>query len=444
MSKLKTGFSRVDITPWLGTKISGYYEERIADGIINPLFLSCLAVSDGLNIVLLYSADVIGMRLDAVDAYRTQIAKATGVNPDGIVMCATHTHTSVVLGEEDDEIDEGYMEYFGRKLVDTARMAIDDLSDTNIRIGQTQVTNISFVRRFRMKSGKVQTNPGIGNPDIDHPLGTPDETLQVVRFIREGKDEIIVANFQTHPDSVGGTKFATDFPGVVCKTVEKALPNVKCMFINGCQGDVNHINVNRPFEPGDESFDSVPRGEKYTNHIGRSIAGGVLSVYDNTVAVADGKVAFLRCYADVEYNKADPAELSKMQRIHDLYYGGRRDEIGEEQMELTTTIAEADRAIKLKDFPDTIALPVSGISFGEVAFVGFPGEPFTDIGRGVKGKSPFKMTLTSCCSNGYEGYYPMQSAYDEGGYEARSARYRAGVAEKFINTALDVLGEMKK
>ncbi len=444
MSKLKAGFSRVDITPWFGTKISGYFDERIADGIIDPLYMSCLAVSDGSNTVLLYSADVIGIRLDAVDAYRAKIAKATGVNPDGIVMCATHTHTSVILGEENGEQDDEYMEYFGRKLCDTARMAINDLSDTAIRIGKTEVKDVSFVRRFLMKSGKVQTNPGIGNPDIDHPIGTPDETLQVVRFIRDGKDEIIIANFQTHPDSVCGTKFSADYPGVVCNTVETALPNVKCMFINGCQGDVNHINVNRPVEPEDVCFDSVPRGKKYTNFMGRSIAGGVLAAYDNTVAVEGGKVAFMRCYADVEYNKADPADLPKMQRIRELYYGGRRDEIGEEQMELTTTIAEADRAIALKDYPDSINLPISGIAFGEIAFIGFPGEPFTDIGRGVKGNSPFKMTLTSCCSNGYEGYYPMQSAYDEGGYEARTARYRAGVAEKFIKTGLDVLNGMKK
>ena len=83
-----------------------------------------------------------------------------------------------------------------------------------------------------------------------------------------------------------------------------------------------------------------------------------------------------------------------------------------------------------------------GFRMGEFALVGFPGEPFTDIGRQVKEASPAKMTFAACCANGYEGYYPMQSAFDEGGYEARSSRYRAGTAEGLIKEGKAVLGEL--
>ena len=30
------------------------------------------------------------------------------------------------------------------------------------------------------------TNPGVNNPNVKEPLGTPDETLQLVRFRRTG------------------------------------------------------------------------------------------------------------------------------------------------------------------------------------------------------------------------------------------------------------------
>ena len=36
----------------------------------------------------------------------------------------------------------------------------------------------------------------------------------------------------------------------------------------------------------------------------------------------------------------------------------------------------------------------------------------------------------------------MQDAYDEGGYEARSSRFAAGVAEKLIAGGLQLLGEV--
>jgi len=72
----------------------------------------------------------------------------------------------------------------------------------------------------------------------------------------------------------------------------------------------------------------------------------------------------------------------------------------------------------------------------------FPGEPFTEIGRSVKAGSKFELTITACCANGYEGYYPMKSAYDEGGYEATTAMYKAGTAEKMIEESLKLVNSL--
>ena len=36
----------------------------------------------------------------------------------------------------------------------------------------------------------------------------------------------------------------------------------------------------------------------------------------------------------------------------------------------------------------------------------------------------------------------MQSAYDEGGYEARSSKFTAGVAEKLIDSSVALLKEI--
>ena len=44
---LKAGFSRVDITPPLGIGISGYYVERHAAGVLDPLEANALAVGCG-------------------------------------------------------------------------------------------------------------------------------------------------------------------------------------------------------------------------------------------------------------------------------------------------------------------------------------------------------------------------------------------------------------
>ena len=52
------------------------------------------------------------------------------------------------------------------------------------------------------------------------------------------------------------------------------------------------------------------------------------------------------------------------------------------------------------------------------------------------------MTMPCCLTNGSEGYFPMQEAYDEGGYEARSSIFKAGVAERLIEYSLQLINEM--
>ena len=46
---LKAGFGRIDITPPLGVSVQGYYEKRLADGILDPLYATAVAFEDGVR-----------------------------------------------------------------------------------------------------------------------------------------------------------------------------------------------------------------------------------------------------------------------------------------------------------------------------------------------------------------------------------------------------------
>ena len=61
MGRLQIGFSRLDITPPLGTHMAGYYVERLAEGILDPLEVNAVAVSDGERTAILFSCDIIGI-----------------------------------------------------------------------------------------------------------------------------------------------------------------------------------------------------------------------------------------------------------------------------------------------------------------------------------------------------------------------------------------------
>jgi hypothetical protein len=81
---------------------------------------------------------------------------------------------------------------------------------------------------------------------------------------------------------------------------------------------------------------------------------------------------------------------------------------------------------------------------GDFALVGFPGEPFTEIGRQVREASDYKMTFVSCCANGHEGYYPSAAAMDAGSYEAAATKYCKGIAETLVDAGRQMLDELKK
>ena len=449
MNNLKIGLSKVDITPSLGISISGYYQERHAEGVLDNLQLSCLAVKSGDTTALLFSADLVYIdEQPFFSVYIDKIAEATGVLRDGIYIHCTHTHTGPENSiKSQDSMIKGYAEFLGNRFCDAALLAIRDLKSAKMGWAVGNAPNVAFIRRFRMKDGSVRTNPGVGNPDVLHPLGDVDERVNVLRFDREGGDTVVLVNFGNHPDVVGGSMISADWPGFVRRRLEKSLDNVRCIFFNGAQGDVNHVNIKaRGGDLNDmfHDFDDVARGYGHARHIGNVVSGAVLQIFDKVNYEDVDSVRFMKKTVHVASNRPDPKELSRAYEINELYQMGRSDELPYSGMELTTVVAEACRMISLRDAPETFPLVLSAVAIGNIVLIGIPGEPFTGIGRGLKEAGGWSLVLPTCVTNGYAGYFPMNDAYAEGGYEARSSSFRSGVAEKLIADGCQLLSELRQ
>ena len=65
------------------------------------------------------------------------------------------------------------------------------------------------------------------------------------------------------------------------------------------------------------------------------------------------------------------------------------------------------------------------------------------MGRALKEAEGFELVLPSCNTNAKEGYFPMLECYEEGGYEAGSSNFKAGVAELIIAAGLDLLESLR-
>jgi len=447
MNKLKAGFGRVNINPPLGIPVGGYFIPRQAERILDDIEINALALEVDDKRLILLSMDQCGMVTPIVTEYRQHVSQVTGVELENIFLHATHSHTTPAMSKDsENELQREYYQFAMRRMGDAAKFALDDLKPARMGWAVGKAPNVAFVRRFRMKDGSVRTNPGVGNPDILHPLGDVDERVNVLRFDREGGETIVLANVGNHPDTVGGNNISADWPGMVRQSVEKAIDNTKCIFFNGAQGDVNHVNVNA--KGGDwndlfNDFDDVARGYGHTRHMGRVVAGGVLQVYDKVNYVDVDRLVSLQKVIQAPSNMPKPEELELAHKYNDLHKAGKDDEIPFQAMELTTVVAEAGRMVRLENGPEYFDLMLSGLAIGPVAFLGIPGEPFNGIGLGLKEAKGWDMILPCCQANGRQGYFPMMDAYAEGGYEARSSDYKAGIAELLIEEGTKVLDAMR-
>ena len=288
---IKAGFARVNITPPMGIDINGYYKKRIADGVLDELEVNTLAISKDDTTVLLMALDVLGMGRKYCDSVKEFITAATGIPAEAIFIHGTHTHTAGEVPARTNpptEIAGEYMQFVRRACASAAVRAIADLKPAKMGWGIGEAKNIAFNRRYLMKDGTTRTNPGVNNPDIVRSIGLLDERVNVLRFLREDGTSLVLINFGNHPDTVGGTKISADWPGFTRRIFERAIENTKCIFFNGAQGDINHVNV---FPKGGDlndmfiDFDDVSRGYGHARHCGNVVAGAAMQVYDKVAYV---------------------------------------------------------------------------------------------------------------------------------------------------------------
>ncbi len=447
---LSVGFSRLDITPPLGVNLRGYFHQRLCKGVLDNLEINAIAVKKENTTVVLITLDSESCDTKYFDETRDAISKETGLDRNAILLNCTHTHVASCFGIEDEftnDIDREYDSYVMKKIVNACKFAMADLKPARMGVAKSKAEKIGFNRRYLMKDGSTKTNPGVNNPDIIKSIGLLDETLNVIRFERECGDNIVVANYGNHPDVIGGNLVSADWPGFTRRILEKAIDNTKCIFFNGAQGDINHVNV-KPVG-GDlngmfNDFDDVTRGYAHARHMGNVVAGAIMSVYEKVEFIPCDEVKFVEEIIAVPSNMPKPEDMEQAKYIDKMHKEGKDSELPYKGMMLTTIVAEAGRMVALEHGPEFFPMNLIGIKIGDVVFLGIPGEPFTGIGMGLKQANGWKMICPTCLTNGNRGYFPMKDSYDEGGYEARSSNYKAGVAEKIVEEGVKLLNSLRK
>lgn len=439
-SNLQAGYYQIKVTPYLGYMIPGYYRIREAKGIIEDLYMRATAFSDGEKKAIIFSVDCTAIDTDAAEDVRKLIAQRCNMDPEAVYLTATHSHTSfrVEKPDEDGTPCDTYCKWLYMQFADCAEYAFRDLKPCKLLRAAGTVDNVGFIRIYRMKDGSCETNPGIGNPDAVSFLGEQDTSLQLIRVVRENAKEILFVNFGTHADVITTKTFSPDWPGYLANLLVKTFDGqVEAMTLVGCQGNSNHVNVFN-------TADTLQRTDPYARRMARILAGEVLKIYDNAQPLVSQGLAYCQIPVKVGRNPWTPEQVPVAKEIHALYCTPEyHDQTHPIFKKYPITVPEACRIVRSLDLPEFTTVTVTGLRVGELNFVGFPGEPFCSIGMDTKNACE-QTVITTCLTNGSDGYFPDAAAFKENGYERESSIMAPNVGQLLSEAGIAAVKRMNQ
>jgi hypothetical protein len=232
--QLSAGAAKTVVTPDVHKNkiyIAGFGHNRIATGIHDDLYVRCLALQAGGQILVLCSVDIIGLFYDDVLKIREQV-KVQAPEVSHLVVASTHVHegpdTLGLWGPDPlhSGIDENYLEWLDSQIAATAVRAACSM----------QPARMELSRDDHPLLGMLQS--------VDRPPLVKDLYLFVMRFtsIGEGEPIAILVNWSDHPETLGGenTEITADYPHWLCQYVENRFGGT-AVFFNGSIGKVSTL-----------------------------------------------------------------------------------------------------------------------------------------------------------------------------------------------------------
>ncbi len=437
MSQLKAGAAQIDITPGLGAHLLGYFNDRQATDIMDPLRAKAIAVSNGDTTLGFVICDLITVPTEYVNAAKALISERHDLAPENVLIAGTHTHTGPALRASlGTPAQEGYGDWVVSRIADAFSMALAHLEPAQFAHAAGSCPGEVHNRRWHMKDGSVRMNPGYQNPEALRPAGPTDPQLGLMIFRSpEGRVIAALGNLSLHYVGVeiNHNVVCADYFAAFGRALNRfAGAEFVCPMANGTFGDVNNCDFTKPAR---KSLTITGKIERVANVVAAEAwrAWSSLREEDFSDDVPLGakltQVNFAaRCPSDEELAAAQV-----------LYASGEKPEDQE--------WIYAREVVLCAEGPKEWPMPIHSLRIGDLGIVGLPGEVFTEIGLDIKQRSPFAQTMNIGIANGTVGYVATDRALDEGSYETRLCRHvRApkGTGKLWADTAIAGLEELSQ
>jgi Neutral/alkaline non-lysosomal ceramidase, N-terminal len=391
ISAVALGVAQVDITPAKPVLMSGYEARNTPfTGVHDPLFASALYFSGDGASMLLITADVIGFRTDFVDAVKAKVSSVIGIPPENIMLAAVHNHGGPAIKADEDEVtspNEEYIKILMGKLVDLSVEASKRGVPFRMGIGRGSC-RMNINRRAVFADGSIWLGR---NPD-----GPCDHEVGVVKFEdSSGVALAVLLNWPCHGTASGQDNYQItgDWPGAAARTLKNRFgKDVVVAVTAGASADINPI-----YGPGTD-FDEI---EAVGYHVGTEAANALASVETYPVHSLQTAVA-------------------------SMHFPGKK------------PCPDRSPRASYEKGPD-VEVRLTAFKIGELVLCGVSGELMTEIGLGIKKKSPFSGTFIVTHCNGSSGYICTDKAFSEGGYEVQVTRLVPGAEGPLVRRALELI-----
>ncbi len=403
----KAGASREDITCKIGNFLYGYRPDLKSDSIHDNLTVTALAFSNDIDTVLMLTCENGDINTNLCNEIRNILEKKTGICKDNIIVSCTHTHSAPNLSGTvgwGDINTEYYNDIFLPGVIKASKEAIVNLQNAELSVGVTE-SLVAVNRRQQFPDGNI----GLGqNP---HGCFDPNMTVVSIRNSETKKGILNLIHYGCHGTSAGLTTSVTrDWSGIMIDRLEKET-GVLTAFWNGALGDVG------PRLTNGETTGNL----SYTEELGGVAAADVIKAYNKKGGYHIGTLKIFKDNLNLPVQKMPSIEetekiLSEFKNPDELI---NIDRLKYEHYKETLDYLKSGR----NDAPKYFTFQQTIISLGDIVFIPFPFEMFSEIVMRLREYSDYPYTLCLSCTNGYTVYLPSEDQLCRGGYEVGCFMY---------------------
>ena len=440
--QMQVGYGKVNITPDMSLPLSGYgnTEKRMSDGFTDYLYATCFAVTDpDGNTAILFGIDMGGTGAALFATAREKISEKYDIPVERIIISASHTHSAPDMGNSKVASVAKWAPQLIDLLVKCADTAMEDRAPAELYTTLVQTEGLNFVRRYKLEDGTVNgyqsiiTASGLGI--VGHETEA-DHSLRLLKFDRgEGKTDILVANFQTHPHrggSASNPQMTADLVGAFREEVTKKL-GYDVVYFTGAAGNINPTsmineeNRTKNFkEQGQELAKYAIEADGSYEKINGGAVRGTSEIFESEIDHTEDHLVSLAREAQTLWGETNDIMIVTNAYVQ---YG-------------INGPYHANAIVSKASKGKSDSFEIFAVSFGDVGFACAPYEMFDTNGTFIKENSPFPVTFVAECANGSNGYFPSENSWDNGGYEVDTCKYMKGTAEKLADRYVAMLDSL--